>query len=232
MSLTIPEILFEDNHLLAINKKPGELVQPDKSGSSSLEDTIKLFLKKKYNKTGNVFLGIAHRIDRPVSGLVLMAKTGKALSRINQMIQDHEIRKFYWAITTNIPETNEGKLIHYIKRNEQKNISKAFIKEVTGSKKAEMNYKVIAKSDRYHLLEIELITGRHHQIRAQLCAIGCSIKGDLKYGSPRSNPDGSISLHSRKIEFIHPVTKEFLTITAPVPEDKLWKFFENHFIMY
>jgi len=227
MPLYIPEILFEDNHLLVINKKPGELVQPDKSGSSSLEDTIKLFLKQKYNKTGNVFLGIAHRIDRPISGLVLMAKTGKALSRINQMLQDHEIRKFYWAITTNVPEINEGKLIHYIKRNEQKNISKAYIKEIEGSKKAELTYKVITKSDRYYLLEIELITGRHHQIRAQLGAIGCSIKGDLKYGSPRSNPDGSISLHSRKIEFTHPVTKEFLAITAPVPNETLWKFFEN-----
>jgi 23S rRNA pseudouridine1911/1915/1917 synthase len=227
MSSTLPEILFEDNHLLAINKKSGELVQPDKSGSSSLEDCIKLFLKKKYNKSGNVFLGIAHRIDRPVSGLVLMAKTGKALSRINQMIQDHEIKKYYWAITTNIPDLNEGKLVHFIKRNEQKNISKAFIKEIDGSKRAELAYKVIAKSDRYHLLEIELITGRHHQIRAQLCSIGCSIKGDLKYGSPRSNPDGSISLHSRKIEFIHPITKEFIVITAPVPDEKLWKFFES-----
>jgi len=227
MSFTAPQILFEDNHLLVINKKSGELVQPDKSGNTSLEDSIKEFLKLKYKKTGNVFLGIAHRIDRPVSGLVLMAKTGKALSRINQMIQDHEIRKYYWAITTNLPEANEGKLIHYIKRNEQKNISKAFIKEVEGSKKAELTYKVIAKSDRYHLIEIELITGRHHQIRAQLCSIGCSIKGDLKYGSPRSNPDGSISLHSRKIELIHPVTKEFLAITAPVPDEKLWKFFEN-----
>lgn len=227
MSNYKPEILFEDNHLLAINKKAGELVQPDKSGSLSIEENIKQYLKNKYQKTGNVFLGITHRIDRPVSGVVLIAKTGKALSRVNQMLQDHEIKKYYWAITSKKPEDDEGRLVHFIKRNEQKNISKAFLKEVDDSKKAELTYKVISSSERYFLLEIELITGRHHQIRAQLNAIGCSIKGDLKYGSPRSNPDGSISLHSRKMEFFHPVTNNNTIITAPVPNDTLWKFFEN-----
>jgi 23S rRNA pseudouridine1911/1915/1917 synthase len=222
-----PEILYEDNHLIAINKKAGELVQPDKSGSLSIEENIKQYIKNKYQKSGNVFLGITHRIDRPVSGLVLIAKTSKALSRINQMLQDHEIRKYYWAIVSKRPEMDEGKLIHFIKRNEQKNISKAFLNEVKDSKKAELTYKIISSSERYFLLEIELITGRHHQIRAQLQAIECSIKGDLKYGSARSNTDGSISLHSRKMEFIHPVTKSNIIITAPVPEDKLWKFFEN-----
>ncbi len=222
-----PEILFEDNHLIAVNKKSGELVQPDKSGSISLEETIKQYIKEKYHKEGNIFLGITHRIDRPVSGLVLMAKSSKALSRINQMLQDHMIKKHYWAITANIPPEKSGKLVHFILRNEQKNMSKAFDKEVNGSKRAELNYSIIGQSDRYNLIEIELITGRHHQIRAQLSAIGCSIKGDLKYGSPRSNPDGSISLHSRKIEFIHPVTKENTVITAPVPNETLWKYFEN-----
>jgi 23S rRNA pseudouridine1911/1915/1917 synthase len=226
MSISKSDILFEDNHLIAINKKAGELVQPDKSGGVSLEETVKLFLKEKYNKEGNVFLGVTHRIDRPVSGLVLMTKSAKALSRINQMLQDHKIKKKYWAITANKPETDEGTLIHYIRRNEQKNMSSAFKKEVTGSKQAELRYKVIAKSERYFLLEIELITGRHHQIRAQLSAIGCSIKGDLKYGFNRSNPDGSISLHSREISFVHPVTLQNLTITAPVPNEKLWLHFQ------
>ncbi len=221
------EILFEDNHLIAVNKKSGELVQPAQSGGISLEETVKQYIKQKYNKQGNVYLGITHRIDRPVSGLVLMAKSAKALSRINQMLQEHKINKKYWAITSKKPETDEGTLIHYIRRNEQKNISYAFIKEVSESKKAELNYKVIAKSDRYFLLEIELITGRHHQIRAQLSAIGCSIKGDLKYGFNRSNPDGSISLHSHEISLIHPVTKKELKIVAPVPNDKLWLYFQN-----
>ena len=222
-----PQVLFEDNHLIAVNKKSGDLVQPDKTGGISLEDSVKQYLKDKYRKEGNVFLGITHRIDRPVSGLVLMAKTTKALTRINQMLQDHAIKKYYWAITSNVPNEKSGKLVHYILRNEKKNISKAFDKEVKNSKRAELNYSLKASSDRYHLLEIELITGRHHQIRAQLAAIGCSIKGDLKYGSARSNPDGSISLHSRSIEFNHPVTKANLKIEAPVPEDKLWKFFED-----
>jgi len=220
-----PEILFEDNHLIAINKKAGELVQPDKTGGISLEETIKSYIKEKYHKEGNIFLGITHRIDRPVSGLVLMAKSSKALVRINQMLQDHLIKKHYWAITANKPPDKSGTLVHYILRNEQKNMSKAFDKEVKGSKRAEMNYSLIGSSDRYNLIEIELITGRHHQIRAQLAAIGCSIKGDLKYGSPRSNPDGSISLHSRKIEFKHPVSKSNTIIIAPVPDDTLWKYF-------
>lgn len=226
MSISNSDILFEDNHLIAINKKSGELVQPDKSGGVSLEEEVKLFIKEKYKKEGNVFLGITHRIDRPVSGLVLMAKSAKALSRINQMLQDHKIYKKYWAITANKPVSDSGTLIHFIRRNEQKNMSSAFKKEVPGSKQAELKYNVIAKSERYYLLEIELITGRHHQIRAQLSAIGCSIKGDLKYGFNRSNPDGSISLHSREISFIHPVTKENLKITAPVPNEKLWLHFQ------
>lgn len=222
-----PEILFEDNHLIAVNKKAGELVQPDKSGDISLEETVKQYIKEKYHKEGNIFLGITHRIDRPVSGLVLMARSSKALVRINRMLQELRIKKYYWAITADKPPDKYGKLVHYILRNEQKNMSKAFDKEVKGSKRAELNYSFIGQSDRYNLLEIELITGRHHQIRAQLSAIGCAIKGDLKYGSPRSNPDGSISLHSRKIEFVHPVTKAVTIITAPVPDDTLWKYFEN-----
>lgn len=226
MPISNSDILYEDNHLIAVNKKSGDLVQPDKSGGESLEESVKQFLKVKYNKEGNVFLGITHRIDRPVSGLVLMAKSAKALSRLNQMIQDHKIKKTYWAITANKPETDEGTLVHFIRRNEQKNMSSAFKKEVAGSKQAELKYKVIAKSERYYLLEIELITGRHHQIRAQLSAIGCSIKGDLKYGFNRSNPDGSISLHSREISFIHPVSQQKLTIKAPVPNEKLWLHFQ------
>ncbi|MBI5538573.1 MAG: RluA family pseudouridine synthase [Bacteroidia bacterium] len=226
MPISNSDILYEDNHLIAINKKAGELVQPDKSGGESLEESVKQFLKVKYNKEGNVFLGVTHRIDRPVSGLVLMAKSAKALSRLNQMMQDHKFKKTYWAITANKPESDEGKLVHFIRRNEQKNMSSAFKKEVTGSKLAELNYKVIAKSERYFLLEIELITGRHHQIRAQLSAIGCSIKGDLKYGFNRSNPDGSISLHSREISFVHPVSQQKLTINAPVPNEKLWLHFQ------
>jgi len=227
MSHSKIEILFEDNHLIAINKHSGELVQPDKTGSISLEETVKQYIKEKYNKSGNVYLGITHRIDRPVSGLVLMAKSAKALSRLNQMLQEHKISKKYWAITSKKPDNDEGTLIHYIRRNEQKNISYAFNKEVNGSKKAELKYKVAGKSDRYYLIEIELITGRHHQIRTQLSEIGCSIKGDLKYGFNRSNPDGSISLHSREISLIHPVTKRELKIIAPVPNDKLWLYFQN-----
>lgn len=222
------EILYEDNHLLAINKHSGDIVQPDKTGCVSLEETVKQYIKEKYSKPGNVFLGITHRIDRPVSGIVLMAKSAKALSRVNQMLQDHKISKTYWAITSIKPENDEGKLVHFIRRNEQKNISYAFNKEVSGSKKAELIYKIKSKSDRYFLIEINLITGRHHQIRAQLSAIGCPIKGDLKYGFNRSNPDGSVSLHSREISLIHPVTKKELNIIAPVPKDKLWEFFQNN----
>ncbi len=227
MSNSKIEVLFEDNHLLAINKKSGELVQPDKSDGISLEETVKQYIKEKYNKLGNVYLGITHRIDRPVSGLVLMAKSTKALSRLNLMQQERKIEKKYWAITSKKPELDEGTLIHFIRRNEQKNFSSAFIKEVPGSKKAELKYKVIAKSDRYFLLEINLITGRHHQIRSQLSAIGCPIKGDLKYGYNRSNPDGSISLHSHEISLIHPVTKQQIKIVAPVPNEKLWLYFQN-----
>jgi len=221
------EILFEDNHLIAVNKPVGELVQTDKFTNTSIEEAVKKYIKEKYNKKGNVFLGITHRIDRPVSGLVLMAKSAKALTRINTMLKEHQINKKYWAITSNIPTEKSGKLVHYIKRNEKNNISKAFNKEVKDSKIAELEYNVIDKSDKYFLIEINLITGRHHQIRAQLSAIGCPIKGDLKYGSKRSNPEGGISLHSREINFIHPVTKMEICIVAPVPNEKLWNYFQE-----
>lgn len=218
-------ILFEDNHLIIINKLPGELVQGDETGDVTLADKIKEYLKVTYNKPGNVYLGIPHRLDRPTSGIVVYTKTEKALIRLNEAFKGSSVKKTYWAVVDNMPKKSESTLIHYIVRNSANNKSVAYPKEIKGSKLAKLDYKVIGKSDKYYLLEIALHTGRHHQIRAQLAAIGLHIKGDLKYGFPRSNPDGGIHLHARKIVFTHPVKKEELTIIAPPPHDTVWDYF-------
>jgi len=220
-------VLYEDNHLIAVNKTCSEIVQGDKTGDTPLSEIIKQWLKEKYNKPGNVFTGVIHRLDRPVTGVVVFAKTGKALERMNELFRQGELTKIYWAIVKSPPPQAEGELIHYLVRNEKQNKSYAFDTEKEGSQKAILTYKIIAKSDNYFLLEIELKTGRHHQIRCQLAKTGCPVKGDLKYGFDRSNKDGGISLHSRKISFIHPVSKEPVTIVAPVPDDKIWKYFEK-----
>ncbi|MDL2247591.1 RluA family pseudouridine synthase [Bacteroides sp. OttesenSCG-928-J23] len=219
-------ILYEDNHIIIVNKSSSEIVQGDKTGDTPLSETVKEYLKEKYQKPGNVFLGVTHRLDRPVSGIVLFAKTSKALTRLNEMFRVGEVKKTYWAIVKTTPDPTEGELVHYLVRNEKQNKSYAYPKEVPHSKKAILNYKLISRSDNYCLLEVDLKTGRHHQIRCQLAKMGCPIKGDLKYGFPRSNPDGSICLHARKVEFIHPVTKEVITIEAPVPDGSLWNAFK------
>lgn len=226
--LTENQILFEDNHIIIINKKAGQLVQGDKTGDISLLDEVKSYIKQKYSKPGNVFAGLVHRIDRPTSGIVIFAKTSKALTRLTEMIKKREIKKTYWAVVkkNEIPETQ--RLVHYLKKNEKNNKAIIFNSSSaqSGSKEAILTYKIIKKSDHYLLLEIDLETGRHHQIRAQLSAIKCPIKGDLKYGADRSNSDGSIHLLARKIEFIHPIKKEKIVLEAPVPEnDNLWKSF-------
>ncbi|MCI5818459.1 MAG: RluA family pseudouridine synthase [Prevotella sp.] len=217
------QILYEDNHIIVVSKTSGEIVQGDKTGDKTLCDSVKEYIKEKYAKPGNVFLGIAHRLDRPVSGIVIFAKTSKALSRLNNMFRDGEVHKLYWAITQNMPQKEEDTLTHWIVRNEKQNKSYAYDREKPGSKKAMLHYKVISSTDNYTLLAVNLMTGRHHQIRCQLSAIGCPIKGDLKYGSRRSNNDGSISLHARKVEFVHPVSKQPMCIEAPVPDDRLWR---------
>lgn len=218
-------VLYEDNHIIAVNKAAGEIVQGDKTGDKSLCDAMKAYLKEKYAKPGNVFVGLPHRLDRPVSGVVVLAKTSKALERLNEMFRTGSVKKIYWAITKEHPAQPEAELECWIYRNEKMNKSFAYPKEVKGSKKALLHYRHIASSQNYNLVEVELKTGRHHQIRCQLASIGCPIKGDLKYGAKRSNPDGSISLHARYIEFIHPVSKELIQITAPLPADKLWHTF-------
>ncbi len=222
------QIVYEDNHLLVINKKVGQLVQGDKTGDESLLDSIKNFIKIRDHKPGNVFLGLVHRIDRPTSGLVIYAKTSKSLSRLTQMVKNHEIKKTYWAVVAKemIPQTQ--RLVHYLKKNEKNNKAIIFTKPTEDAKEAILTYNIIKALDNYLLLEVDLETGRHHQIRAQLSKAGASIKGDLKYGSPRSNPDGGISLHARKLEFTHPVTKEAIEIIAPVPEnDTVWRACEE-----
>lgn len=216
-------VLFEDNHIIAVNKTNHDIVQPDTTGDISLEERVKAYIKEKYNKPGEVFLGVVHRIDRPVSGAVLFARTSKALERLNKMFQDKQIQKTYWAIVRETPPQDRERLTHYIRRDTKYNKSTAHDKQVPESKLSELTYTVRAHSENYSLLEIDLHTGRHHQIRCQLSKIGCPIKGDLKYGFPRSNPDGGISLHSRSIAFEHPVTKEKVLIVAPVPEIPLWK---------
>lgn len=223
-------VLYEDNHIIAVNKTCSEIVQGDKTGDEPLSETIKKYLKEKYNKPGEVFLGVTHRLDRPVSGVVLFAKTSKALTRLNEMFKNQEIKKTYWAIVKNKPEQLEGRLEHFLVRNEKQNKSTAHTKMVPDAKKAALSYRLIASSDTYFLLEVHLETGRHHQIRCQLTKMGCPIKGDLKYGFPRSNPNAGISLHARNVAFIHPVSKEKIDITAPTPEDDaLWKVFSNSF---
>ena len=216
-------ILHEDNHIIVINKRVGDIVQGDKTGDKPLSEIVKEYLKEKYNKLGEVFLGVVHRLDRPTTGIVVFAKTSKALERLNKLFSERETQKTYWAIVKNKPPKNNDNLIHYLKRNEKNNTSKAHIKEVPNSKLASLDYKVFKELNNYFALEINLHTGRHHQIRAQLQAINCPIKGDLKYGFDRSNPDGGIHLHARKLSFIHPVSKEQITIIAPTPADVLWK---------
>ena len=220
------DILFEDNHLIVVNKRCGDLVQPDPNGDSALENEIKAFIKVRDNKPFDVFLGVVHRIDRPVSGVVLFAKTSKALARMNEMIRGGQISKKYWAVVENRPQAENGELVHYILRDGKSNRSYCYNTPKGDAKRAVLRYAVLGASERYTLVEVELLTGRHHQIRAQLSKIGCPIKGDLKYGAKRSNPNSGISLHSRSMSFIHPVRKENITIEAPVPtDDNLWLFF-------
>ncbi|NPD92658.1 RluA family pseudouridine synthase [Xylanibacter muris] len=216
------QVIYEDNHIIIVNKKSGEIVQGDKTGDKPLSDTVKEYIKEKYAKPGNVFCGVVHRLDRPVSGLVVFARTSKALSRLNDMFRNGEVHKTYWAITSEKPKVAEGTLENYLLRNEKQNKSYAYSREVPNSKKAILKYRLIGESKNYNLLEIQLLTGRHHQIRCQLSAMGCPIKGDLKYGARRSNPDGSISLMAKSIEFIHPVSKQKIKAEAPLPDDTLW----------
>ena len=219
-------VVYEDNHIIVVNKTASEIVQADKTGDMPLSETVKQYLKEKYQKPGNVFLGVTHRLDRPVSGLVVFAKTSKALTRLNEMFRTSEVKKTYWAVVKNAPKEPEGELVHFLVRNEKQNKSYAYDKEVPKSKKAILDYRLIGRSENYYLLEVDLKTGRHHQIRCQLAKMGCPIKGDFKYGSPRSNPDGSICLHARRIRFVHPVSKELIELEAPLPEGNLWKGFE------
>ena len=216
-------VVYEDNHIIIVSKRSGEIVQGDKTGDRTLADDVKAYIKEKYAKPGNVFIGVTHRLDRPVWGLVVFARTSKALARLNDMFRNGEVHKTYWAICQNTPEQPEGTLTHWLTRNEKQNKSYAYDREVPGSKKAMLHYKVIGRSERYTLIEVELLTGRHHQIRCQLAKIGCPIKGDLKYGARRSNPDGSISLLARMVEFIHPVSKENIHVVSDVPDNNLWR---------
>ena len=217
------EIVYEDNHLIIVYKHSGEIVQGDKTGDVPLSEDVKCYLKEKYQKPGNVFLGVVHRLDRPVAGLVVFAKTSKALTRLNKMFRDGEVHKTYWAITKNLPPQSEGTLTDWLVRNEKQNKSYAYDHEVPNSKKAILKYRLIGQSDHYCLLEVNLMTGRHHQIRCQLAQMGCPIKGDLKYGAQRSNPDGSICLLAHHVEFVHPVSKQLISLDSPLPEDKLWQ---------
>lgn len=220
------EVLYEDNHIIVVNKAPGEIVQGDKTGDTPLVETVKAWIKEKYAKPGNVFCGVVHRLDRPVGGLVVFAKTSKALSRLNDMFRNGEVHKTYWAITRNMPSEPNAELTHWITTVERNNKSYASLTPKPGAKESRLAYRHIASGDRYHLLEVNLMTGRKHQIRVQLSAIGCPVKGDLKYGDKRSNPDGSISLMARHIEFVHPVSGNTISLTAPVPDDPLWRALE------
>lgn len=219
-------VIYEDNHVIVVNKTSSEIVQGDKTGDIPLSEIVKQYIKEKYDKPGNVFLGVTHRLDRPVSGLVVFARTSKALTRLNDMFRNNEVKKTYWAVVKQCPPQDEGELVHYLVRNEQQNKSYAYDEEVKNSKKAILHYRLIGHSQNYYLLEVDLKTGRHHQIRCQLAKIGCPIKGDLKYGFPRSNPDGSICLHSRRVQFVHPVSKELIDLVAPLPSGNLWNGFE------
>ena len=222
------QVIYEDNHIIVVSKRSGEIVQGDKTGDEPLSETVKAYLKEKYQKPGNVFLGVVHRLDRPVSGLVVFARTSKALTRLNKMFAQGEVHKTYWAIVPTSshlsPLTSRPILLtHWLTRNEQQNKSYAYDHEVPNAKKAQLRYRVMARGERYQLLEVELLTGRHHQIRCQLAASGMPIRGDLKYGAPRSNPDGSISLLSRRVQFVHPVSGEEISLEAPLPDDPLWQ---------
>lgn len=217
------QVIYEDNHVIIVNKQSGEIVQGDKTGDTPLSDIVGAYIKEKYQKPGNVFVGVVHRLDRPVSGIVVFARTSKALARLNDMFRMGDIHKTYWAIVQGCPSQREATLTHWITRNEKQNKSYAHPREVAGSKKAVLDYRVLTKGDNYSLVEVHLHTGRHHQIRCQLASIGCPIKGDLKYGAKRSNPDGSISLHARRVEFVHPVSKADIKVEAPVPSDRLWQ---------
>lgn len=217
------QVVYEDNHIIIVNKESGEIVQGDKTGDIPLSETVKAYIKEKYAKPGAVFLGVVHRLDRPVSGLVVFARTSKALSRLNDMFRNGEVHKTYWAIVQQRPEHEEGTLENWLIRNEKQNKSYAYQREVPNSKKAILKYRMIGQSERYYLLEVNLLTGRHHQIRCQLATMGCPIKGDLKYGAKRSNPDGSISLLAHRVEFIHPVSKQHIVVESPIPEDNLWQ---------
>lgn len=216
------QVLHEDNHIIVVNKRVGDIVQGDKTGDKPLSEVVKEYIKEKYNKPGEVFLGVVHRLDRPTTGIIVFARTSKALTRLNELFSKRETQKTYWAVVKNKPPKENDTLVHYLKRNEKNNTSKAHLKEVPESKKASLDYTIFKALDHYFALEINLHTGRHHQIRAQLAAVGSPIKGDLKYGFDRSNPDGGIHLHARKLVFIHPVTKEPLEIIAPTPNDAIW----------
>lgn len=219
------EILYEDNHIIIVNKRPGEIVQGDKTGDRPLVEDVRQYIKERYGKTGNVFCGVVHRLDRPVWGLVIFAKTSKALSRLNDMFRNGQVRKTYRALTRNMPQPPQGRIVSYITTTERNNKSYSWPEPRAGAKEAALSYRHIGSSDRYHLLEINLETGRKHQIRVQLASIGCPIRGDLKYGDRRSNPDGSISLQAFRIEFEHPVSHKNICITAPLPDDRLWQAF-------
>ena len=221
------EVLYEDNHVIVVNKKPSDIVQGDKTGDVTLPDLIKEYLKEKYDKPGNVFCGVIHRLDRPTSGVVVFAKTSKALSRLNEQFREKETNKIYWAVVENKPQKNTSRLENFLRKNEKQNKSYVVKDDTKDAKKAILNYKLLCSSDKYHLLEVTLDTGRHHQIRTQLANIGCIIKGDLKYGAKRSNPDNSIHLHARQLTFTHPTTKELITVVAPVTSDSLWQWFQE-----
>ncbi len=221
------QVLYEDNHIIIVAKSAGEIVQGDKTGDEPLSETVKAYIKERYQKPGAVFLGVVHRLDRPVSGVVVFARTSKALARLNDMFRTGAVHKTYWALVQNEPKVQAATLTHYIVRNEKQNKSYAYDHERPSAKKAVLDYQVIGHSDRFHLVEVHLHTGRHHQIRCQLAAIGCPIRGDLKYGAPRSNPDGSISLHARSIRFQHPVSHEEIYVEAPLPAEGPWQAFEG-----
>ncbi len=221
------QVVYEDNHIIIVNKESGEIVQGDKTGDRPLADKVKAYIKEKYAKPGEVFLGVVHRLDRPVAGLVVFARTSKALTRLNDMFRNNEVHKTYWAITKQRPAEMEGMLTHWLVRNEKQNKSYAYDRERPNSKKAILKYKVVGASDNYTLIEVNLLTGRHHQIRCQLAKMGCPIRGDLKYGAKRSNPDGSISLLARSISFVHPVSKKTIFVEASLPSDNLWNMFNS-----
>lgn len=223
----MPEILYEDNHIIAVYKKASDLSQGDKTGDPAIDSEIKKYIAEKYGKPGDVFLGVVHRLDRPVSGVILYARTSKALARLNEIFRTREVKKIYLAIVKERPPEDEGTVTHFLKKNEKQNKTYVYDKEVKGSKEASLSYRMVGRSERYYLLEVELHSGRHHQIRAQLASIGCPVKGDLKYGYPRSNDDGSISLLARRLEFIHPVSKENISITAHFPGGDIWSHFKD-----